>query len=606
MSNLLRTLAFLLAIPVVGYLIATGIIWDLNRDTVAANGYALENLCEAREQINNAELNAACAEIASIQLLETVSIWCALVGLALPLLAFLAAKYAGHNRERLARVFRPLVTMTVGVLACLVLVEAVVLAFAAYQGESYLIGRVHLVIIGGVALGGLFAAFKLAASAVSFAKPVSLPVIAKRITRERAPKLFEQIEETARRVGGRMPDNVLIGLDPTFFATSAEVSLIGEQQPLTGETLFLSAPLTRILNREELCSVIGHELGHFSGQDTAYSLRFAPVYVGLGSSLQAVATAEDEGAMGLAKLPAIALLGYVHGLFQEGESGVSRQRELAADAAGAKAGSALALGSALCKICVYSELWGKVHEESIESLSEGQITRNLSIAFADSARFDVEAAAADKLLDSVLDVRVAHPTDSHPPVSQRLDALKVTVDQVRSSGLSLPAPSAIELLADAPAIEAELTDIQHRVMVSIGRVVLPKNPPSTDLQRAIYLLVASVIRADGRIAASEVLTAEAIGRKMLGKSFRSLAFRETCAHLEDTFDVVPLAKALGATFNNEGRETVVACLKAVAQADGEIAAREAHLIDSIEKAMIAGATEATAAEPAPKGSGAET
>ena len=126
--------------------------------------------------------------------------------------------------------------------------------------------------------------------------------------------------------------------------------------------------------------------------------------------------------MGLAKLPALALLGYVHGLFQEGEAGVSRERELAADQAGARAGSALALGSALCKICVYSQLWGKVHAQSVEALSEGEVTQNLSLAFADSARFDVEAAAADQLLASTLDVRVAHPTDSHPPVSERLHA----------------------------------------------------------------------------------------------------------------------------------------------------------------------------------------
>ncbi|WP_116810005.1 M48 family metalloprotease [Steroidobacter cummioxidans] len=593
MSNLVRTLAFLLAIPVVGYLVAAGILWDLNGDAQRASGQTFEALCEVRAEINNADLNSACDEIASVQMLRTVSLWCALIGVALPLLAFLGARYAGNNRDRLASVFRPLVAVTVAVLAGLVLVEAGVLAFAAYEGESYLIGRVHFFIIGCVALGGLLGAFQLAASAFSFAKPVSFPVLGKRVTQDQAPQMFAEIEATARQIGARIPDNVVVGLDTTFFATSATVHLIGEQVPLQGETLFISAPLARILNREELASVIGHELGHFSGRDTAYSLRFAPVYAGLGSSLQAVSTADDEGALGLAKLPALALLGYVHGLFQESEAGVSRERELAADQSGAKAGSALALASALCKICVYSELWGKVQSQNVAALAEGQITRNLSRAFADSARYDVEAASADKLLEEVLDVRVAHPTDSHPPVSQRLDALQVSVAQVRDAGLSLPAQPAIELFeSGGEELECSLTELHHRVLVAFGHVVIPDESQKDHTARAVYDLIACVIRADGKIEASEVLAAEKICERMLGSRFRSLDLRDVCTHQPEDYDPMPLARAFGASVTVENRETVIACLKALAEADGEIAPREAALIQGIEAAMKQGAEEA--------------
>jgi Zn-dependent protease with chaperone function/uncharacterized tellurite resistance protein B-like protein len=590
MSNLLRTLAFLLAIPIVGYLVSAGILWDLNGDAQAASGHTFEAICEKRAEINNADLNSACDQIASVQMLQKVSLWCALIGIALPLLAFLGAMYAGNDRDRLASVFRPLVAVTVAVLAGLVLAEAGVLAFAAYEGESYLAGRVHVFLIGSVALGGLFGAFQLAASAFSFARPVSFPVLGKRITQDQAPKLFADIEATARQLGARSPDNVVVGLDTTFFATSATVHLIGEPAPLTGETLFISTTLARILNREELTSVIGHELGHFSGRDTAYSLRFAPVYAGLGSSLQAVAAADDEGAMGLAKLPARALLGYVHGLFHESEAGVSRDRELAADQSGAKVGSALALASALCKICVYSELWGKVQKQNVAALADGQVTRNLSRAFADCARYDVEAASADKLLAEVLDVRVAHPTDSHPPVSQRLAALQISVDEVRSAGLSVPARPAIELLGDgAEEFEHALTELQHRVLVALGRVAIPKEPPKDDTARAVYELIACVIRADGQIEASEVLAAEKICERILGDRFRSLDFRDVCTHQSKDYDPMELAKAFGASVSADTRDTVIACLRALAEADGEVAPREAALIQGIEAAMKQGA-----------------
>lgn len=591
MPNFLRTLAYLLAIPVVGYLIASGILWDLNKDVMASSGATFDTLCAARAEINNADLNSACDEIASIHVLKQVSFWCGIAGIALPLLAFVAAKYAGRNRERMASVFRPLVMMTVALLAGLVLVEAGVLAFAAYEGESYLVGRVHFMIIGVVALGGLLGAFQLAGSAFQFVKTVSFPVIGKLVTRESAPKLFSTLDETAQRVSARVPDNVVVGLDPTFFATSAEVRLIGHSEPLTGETLFLSAPLARILNHDELRSVIGHELGHFSGKDTAYSLRFAPVYAGLGASLQAVSVADDEGAAALAKLPALALLGYIHGLFEVAESGVSRERELAADAAGAQAGSALALSSALCKICVYSQLWPNVRRQSTQALADGQVTRNLSLAFADSARFDVEAAAADELLKSVLNVQVAHPTDSHPPVSQRLESLKITVDEVRAVGIAVPPTPAITLFEDPAQIEAELTELEHRVQIAYGQVVMPKQPLSDDFERAIYNLIASVIRADGKIEATEVLTAEAIGQKLLKDKFKPLSFREVCSHQPEDFDALGLAKTLSQSLNEEGRQTVISCLNAVANADGEMVPREQALIASIEQALKDGASQ---------------
>ncbi len=563
----------------------------MNKDALANAGATFDVICAARAQINNADLDSACSEIASIQALQSVSFWCGIAGFALPLIAFVAASYAGQNRDRLASIFRPLVMSMVALLAGLVLVEAGVLAYAAYQGESYLIGRVHFFVIGAVALGGLFGAFQLAASAFSFVKAVSFPVIGKLVTRESAPRLFELLDDTAQRVSARVPDNVVVGLDPTFFATSAEVRLIGRGDPLQGETLYLSAPLSRILNVQELKSVIGHELGHFSGQDTAYSLRFAPVYAGLGSSLQAVSTGNDEGAAGLAKLPALALLGYIHDLFQLAESGVSRERELAADAAGAKAGSALDLGSALCKICVYAQLWPNVREQSTQMLGEGHVTRNLSIAFVDSARFDVEAAAADNLLNSVLDVQVAHPTDSHPPVSQRLSAMNVTVDQVRVAGLALPPTPAIDLFESPAQLEEQITELEHRVQVAIGAVAMLKDEASDDLARAIYHLIAAVIRADGKIEASEVLAAEATGQKILGDRFKPLAFREVCAHLSDDFDTQDLAKSLSSSLDDEGRKLVLRCLNAVAQADGEIAVREQALIATIEAAFAAGASQ---------------
>jgi tellurite resistance protein len=79
---------------------------------------------------------------------------------------------------------------------------------------------------------------------------------------------------------------------------------------------------------------------------------------------------------------------------------------------------------------------------------------------------------------------------------------------------------------------------------------------------------------------------------MLGNRFRSLDFREVCTHQRDDYDPTTLAKAVGSSVTADSRETVMACLRAVAEADGEVAPREAALIARIEQAMSEGAADA--------------
>ena len=70
---------------------------------------------------------------------------------------------------------------------------------------------------------------------------------------------------------------ILVGIEPTFYATAADIVGCGKET-LKGETLYLSMSLMRLFNKSELKAVIGHELGHFSSKDTDYSTKFAPVY----------------------------------------------------------------------------------------------------------------------------------------------------------------------------------------------------------------------------------------------------------------------------------------------------------------------------------------
>jgi Zn-dependent protease with chaperone function len=118
-------------------------------------------------------------------------------------------------------------------------------------------------------------------------------------------------------------------LDPNFFVAEGEVICLSGR--LNGRTLYCSLPLCRILSEEEFTSVIGHELGHFKGQDTKFSERFYPIYRGTASSLAALQAAGREGSGSVALLPAIAVLSYFLESLSVAESRLSRDRELAAD-----------------------------------------------------------------------------------------------------------------------------------------------------------------------------------------------------------------------------------------------------------------------------------
>lgn len=56
-----------------------------------------------------------------------------------------------------------------------------------------------------------------------------------------------------------------------------------------------------LLDDAEAAAVIGHELGHFTGEDTQYSLRFVPLYAGMQNSLEQMASS-SQGISGLTAL----------------------------------------------------------------------------------------------------------------------------------------------------------------------------------------------------------------------------------------------------------------------------------------------------------------
>ena len=151
---MLRVLLIVLVIPLIGYGISTWIIADL--DAQAARVVCSSVLVES-----DPEVRSACSDIAPILMLQSASVYAALLGIGIPILFWLGSAFAGSNRSRLAIVFPPLIKIVLFLIAISVVMQGAILTYGAYIGESYAIGRVHFFLIGGIGLGAAIAARQL-------------------------------------------------------------------------------------------------------------------------------------------------------------------------------------------------------------------------------------------------------------------------------------------------------------------------------------------------------------------------------------------------------------------------------------------------------------
>jgi heat shock protein HtpX len=174
---------------------------------------------------------------------------------------------------------------------------------------------------------------------------------AREVSPEEAPQLHSIVDELAYRAGLPKPKVAIVeSPSPNAFATGRDP----EHAVVAATTGIL-----RILTRDELMAVLGHELGHVKNRDilvssiaatiagaitmVAQMLQFAAFFGGLGGR-----NSDGEGTNPLAALAMIILAPIAALLIQ---MAISRSREYGADTTGAQiVGDPLALASALAKL----------------------------------------------------------------------------------------------------------------------------------------------------------------------------------------------------------------------------------------------------------------
>lgn len=177
---------------------------------------------------------------------------------------------------------------------------------------------------------------------------------AKEVTEREAPELYQMVRRLAQKAQLPMPRVYIIDQDqPNAFATG--------RNPSHG-AVAVTTGIMRILSREELEGVIGHELAHIKNRDILVSTIAAAIAGAISYLAQMAQWAmifgggrdDEEGGSNPIAAIVMMIVGPIAALLVQ--MAISRAREYGADEGGAKiAGNPLYLASALNKLHMASQ-----------------------------------------------------------------------------------------------------------------------------------------------------------------------------------------------------------------------------------------------------------
>jgi Zn-dependent protease with chaperone function len=474
-------LAFILIVPALGFAAAAGVkqnldgqlravlraeVPDATAEQIAKT--SLSWMCDSGEPA----LAEACGIWATMGWVQAASVASVVLGLLLVAGVTAAGRRARGDRTLLLRIFRPGLHVTAFLLVVLVVLHALIALVGGWYFESIVVGRVHFVVLAAIGIGAVLGITAIVRNVFAIVQDSTLPVLGQAVSRERAPQLWARIDGIAARLGALAPDHLVLGLEPNFFVTESSVTSFSGHA--AGRTLFCSMPLMRILDRSEFDAIVGHELGHYKGEDTRFSREFYPIYRRTSDSIEQLRAAGGSGSASIALAPAIALFSYFLEAFARAESEIGRERELAADREGVEAAGAAAAATALVKVHAYADAWLPVQEFAIGNLRNGKAVVNASLLYATV----VEENLANVAFEGLAAARAVHPIDSHPPLGVRLDALGLSIAQVEARARVIaPADPALGLVAGADELEESVSESYQQFMVEQLGIEPPADAP---------------------------------------------------------------------------------------------------------------------------------
>jgi Zn-dependent protease with chaperone function len=392
----------------------------------------------------------------------------------------------------------------------LALVIAGILVYIPYAEWVYL-DRVH----AKVALGCIGGAGIILWSILP--RPDRFEPPGPRLDPAREPRLFEKLRSIATATGQDMPAEVyLVPEVNAWVAERGGVAGFGSRR-----VMGLGLPLMQALTVPQLQAVLAHEFGHYFGGDTKLGPWIYKTRAAMARTLQNLA--EHESAL---QLP----FEWYGGMFLRITHSVSRQQEYAADALAARTVGARPLAEALSVIHGAGNAFQPYIMTEVLPLLGSGYRPPIAAGFEKFMAAPPIASAISKVLAEELAQPKTDPLDTHPPLRDRLRALK----SQGNGGASAAAPRAVELLSNLDVLEKQLLqtlnpqgDIEGMKRVAwektIPEVWLPNWQSAVDKAGTA---LAGLTPADLPKLAGDLIQ---FGRKLVDKN-QLLPFKELAAH----------------------------------------------------------------------------
>lgn len=266
------------------------------------------------------------------------------------------------------------------------------------------------------------------------------------VTRADEPALWALVEELATAVGTRPPDTITL-VSEVNAGVRERTGWLGLR--VFRREMFIGAQLLAGLRHDQLCALLGHELGHYSNRDTRLA---ALTYRGRRSIERALAGLGGDGWFeGLVRR----LFVLYAKLYFAVSAAVCRRQELAADAAAARVAGTAAMTGALREVEVLDVAWDFYFDRYVAiGWDAGYLPDRLAGGFAELLADTARAEEFGRLRQ--------HPPAkeesryaTHPPTPDRIAALEALPEVPGRPGGDHPAS---EVLRDATAtLEAAMT-----------------------------------------------------------------------------------------------------------------------------------------------------
>jgi Zn-dependent protease with chaperone function len=259
------------------------------------------------------------------------------------------------------------------------------------------------------------------------------------LARREHPQLFERLEGVARSTGQEMPAEVYLVPDVNaWVAQRGGVMGFGSRR-----VMGLGLPLLQVLNVSELLAVLAHEFGHFHGGDTRLGPWIYKTRAATGRTLENLAQHNS-----VLQWPFL----WYGKIFLRVTHAISRRQEYTADELAARTVGSQPLGEALKKICGAAHAFQPYFTSEYAPVLGAGYRTPLAEGFG---RFITAPSVAKAVTESIqreITEGQADPYDTHPPLRERLEALK-KLPAGEAGGDGAPA---ISLLSNTDDLEARL------------------------------------------------------------------------------------------------------------------------------------------------------